>query len=362
MRKIEVTWINGVRRLRPTSMEKYYRELEKAMRALAPDELLIHLDEIEGISLPVLAGIVNRYLIYSLKHIRAGAGLYHSLDHANAHIMRLLPAGAAKIQTVHDIEKLQSPWHKARDLPSKLMGKPGIRAADRVVAVSEWTRENVVARCGFPYERTLVIYNGIDHGIYRPEDGGKGAPPQGPAYILYVGSEVPRKNMPALLRVLRELRPEGIRLKKAGLPGGPEDRRATLQEAGRLGVGDSLDLLGLVSEEELATLYRGALALVMPSLYEGFGLPLIEAMACGCPVVCSDLPVLREVAGDAAQFFPAQDHRAMAEAVRRLAEDEALRSHGVEAGLKRAGGFSWERCATQYLDLYREMADEVAAR
>lgn len=350
---LEVTWINGVRRLRPPSMEKCYRELLKAVEELGPAGLRVRVDEIGGLPLPALRGIVNRYIIYSLKHLRRAPGLYHALDHANAHILRLLPPGSVRLVTVHDTIKLESPRRRLGDLPCKLCGKPGILAADWVIADSGAARDDLVEVTGYPRERIRVIPVGIDHSIFRP------AAPPGRAerpYLLYVGSEEPRKNLGGLLRVLGRLRGEGIRLLKAGGPGGGGNRRKTVREARRLGVEGSVDFAGHVGEKELAGLYRGALALVMPSRREGFGMPVVEAMACGCPVVCSDIPPFREIAGEAALRFAPDDSGGMAGAVRRLASDEAFRAARVELGLERAAAFSWERCAREHLELYREAA------
>lgn len=361
MNGIEVNWINGVRCLRQTSMEKYFQELDRAMRYLSPDDVRIRLDEIKGVPLPTLQGLVNRYLIYSLKHLRARPGFYHALDHANAHIIPLLPAGSIKLLTVHDIEQLKSPRHKVRDLPFKLFGARGILAADQLVTVSESTRDEVVEWAGYPRERIRVIHNGIDHSIYSPKPSlprERSGSRTGTPYILYVGSEKPRKNISGLLEVLARLKDEGIRLTKAGRPGGDANRQRTLEKAQRLGVESLLEFTGHVSEEKLASLYRGALAMVMPSLYEGFGIPLIEAMACGCPVVCSDIPPFREIGGEAVLRFAPSDAAGMAGAIRRLAGDEEFRGRQVEAGLEHAACFSWEKCAREHLDLYREIAEK----
>ncbi len=360
MNGIDVNWINGVRRLRQTSMEKYFQELDRAVRGLAPDDVRIRVDEMEGVPLPALQGLVNRYLVYSLKHLRVKPGFYHALDHANAPIISLLPAGSIRLLTVHDIEQLKTPRRQVRDLPFKLFGRRGIMATDRLVTVSCSTRDEVVEWTGYPRERIRVIHNGIDHSIYRPAAGPSTTPPEsggGSSYILYVGSEKPRKNIGGLLEVLGHLAGEDIRLIKAGRPGGDNNRLRTLEQARRLGVEGSLEFTGHVSEEKLADLYRGALAMIMPSSYEGFGIPLIEAMACGCPVICSDIPPFREVGGEAVLRFAPSDAAGMAGAVRRLAGDGEYRARRVKAGIERASFFSWERCAREHLELYREMAE-----
>jgi alpha-1,3-rhamnosyl/mannosyltransferase len=119
--------------------------------------------------------------------------------------------------------------------------------------------------------------------------------------------------------------------------------------------------LGYVGDASLLALYRGARFLVFPSLYEGFGLPLLEAMAVGCPAVCSDLPVFREVAGAAAEYAPTADPAAWLEAVQRVETDGQRRAELTRLGLERAGAFDWERSARETLEVWRGAAGHVAA-
>jgi alpha-1,3-rhamnosyl/mannosyltransferase len=120
--------------------------------------------------------------------------------------------------------------------------------------------------------------------------------------------------------------------------------------------------LGFVEDWELATLYENALALVMPSLDEGFGLPILEAMACGCPVACSDIPPFREVGGDAAAFFDSTRSEAIADNIVRLVESDDLRASMARRGREHASRFSWQRTADATLNVFREALDEPRCR
>jgi glycosyltransferase involved in cell wall biosynthesis len=139
---------------------------------------------------------------------------------------------------------------------------------------------------------------------------------------------------------------------------GPWDARHpdARQAAQQLGVSERVRFLGIVDDKDLPALYSGALAFVFPSLYEGFGLPALEAMACGAPVACSNASSLPEVVGDAALLFDPSDVRALTEAMQRLIEDAALRQRLSERGLRRAGTFSWQRNASATLSIYRRIA------
>jgi len=180
-----------------------------------------------------------------------------------------------------------------------------------------------------------VIPHGIDHERFSPGEAER------EPFRLYPARAWPHKNHACLydaFALLRRERPE-LRLVLTG--GGPSGAAP-----------DGVDVRGRVSQDELVSLYRRAAALVFPSRYEGFGQPVLEAMACGCPVACSDIPPLVEVAGGAARTFPPGDPDAIAAAVRDvLADARPYR----ERGLARAASFTWERAAGKYEDVYREL-------
>ena len=230
----------------------------------------------------------------------------------------------------------------------------GIRHADAIIAVSETTKRDVVRHLGVPEDRVFVVYEGIDHALYRPvEDRLLDEP-----YVLYVGSEHPRKNLRTLLAAFAELKRErdfrDLKLVKVGRPGGREAcfREQTEAVVRELALDRDVVFTDYVPEDDLPVWYSGAVCLVLPSLYEGFGFPPLEAMACGCPAIVSNAGSLPEVAGDAALVVDPRDRLALAEAMRTLLLDATTRDELAERGLAHAANFSWERAAHETVRVY----------
>jgi glycosyltransferase involved in cell wall biosynthesis len=231
----------------------------------------------------------------------------------------------------------------------------GIRRAAAIIAVSQTTKRDLVRYLGIPKERIFVIYEGIDHTRFRPVarrivDG---------PYILFVGSEHPRKNLITLLRAFRLLKDQAcfrdLKLVKVGAAGGREApfRQRTLTAIAALGLEREVLLTGHVPSDDLVAYYSGAACLVLPSLYEGFGFPPLEAMACGCPVIVANAGALPEIAGDAALIVNARDVQALAGAVRDVLVDEQTRQDLIRRGFQRSCEFSWERTARETLTVYQ---------
>ena len=175
-------------------------------------------------------------------------------------------------------------------------------------------------------------------------------------YLLYVGSNKPHKNLPRLVEAWSSLTdPE--RSGRCLILAGREDPRypQARKLVARLGISGSVRFLGDVREQDLPLLYGGALAFVFPSVYEGFGLPVLEAMACGIPVGCANTSSMPDIVGDAALTFEPQSVTSIAEALRRLMAEPDLRESLAEAGLARSRVFSWERTATETLAVYRRI-------
>jgi glycosyltransferase involved in cell wall biosynthesis len=211
-----------------------------------------------------------------------------------------------------------------------------IRRSRIVVAISEHSRTTLIERFALAAERVRAIPLAVDHKAFRPD----GAVARG-EYLLYPARPWPHKNHARLLGAFARLqaRRPNLRLVLTGegeygpLPSGVEAR-------------------GRVSRDELVRLYQGAAALAFPSLYEGFGMPVLEAMACGCPVACSNVTSLPEVAGDAARLF---DPRDVEDIVAALDDVLDAQEPWVARGLERAQAFTWDACARAHDDVYREL-------
>jgi glycosyltransferase involved in cell wall biosynthesis len=252
-----------------------------------------------------------------------------------AHFQHALPLAAPgrSVVTIHDLSFEREP--SLMPLVDRIVFRTTVprvvRRAAHVLAVSARTRRDLVELYGIDDARIVVTPNAVDP-VFTPD----GEP--GEAYLLFVGAIQERKNPLAAADAAAEV---GLPLVVAG----PEKEPALARELERRGA----RLRGYVTKPELAELYRGAAALLLPSRYEGFGLPVLEAMASGTPVVAAPEPALREVAGEAALYAEPAD---LAAAVRRaLAERERLRA----AGLERARLFSWEETARRTLAVYREV-------
>lgn len=268
------------------------------------------------------------------------------------------PKRARMVATVYDIIPLLHPdqylpWSSQCGLPRLLhtvWNPRRLRQADHIVAISHEVKRTLVETLRLPPDRITVIQPGADHLEIAPE-GPRAAIPSGRPYILHVGAVDPRKNLARTLQALTLLpRETDLVLAVAGRMGDGE-RSSLLETARSVGAGDRIELLGFVDDGKLASLYRGAVAFVFPSLAEGWGLPVLESMAHGCPVVTSDRSSLPEAAGDAALLVDPTSPDAISEALRRVAEDSELRQELVARGLRRVGEFSWKTSALEHLRL-----------
>ena len=274
--------------------------------------------------------------------------LLRRLEPDVAHFQHVLaPATrSATVVTVHDLSFERDPQLMSRrDLFFfRTMVPRSARRADRVLAVSEQTKRDLVELYTIDERKIVVTPNGIDDVFGTDGPRNDGAP-----YLLFVGALQPRKDPLAAIEALA-LTKSHLRLVVAGPDrgSGGEAREA----AARLGVAERVEFRGHVAKEELASLYRGAQALVFPSRYEGFGLPVVEAMASGTPVVAAAAGAVPEVAGDAAILVEPGDTAALAGGIERALSD---RERLVRAGLAQAERFSWVETARRTLAVYREL-------
>ena len=238
-----------------------------------------------------------------------------------------------------------------------------IAASDAViVAVSEHTKRDFMEHFGVAPSRLEVIPEGVDRRFAPASEteveGVRGRHRLEKPYLFFVGTLEYRKNVIGMMEAYRLLREAGLDLELvlAGVPGWAYSEIEAALEANpeRRGI----RMLGYAPREDLPGLYSGALCFLFPSHYEGFGLPVLEAMACGTPVVTSNSSSLPEVAGDAALLVDPDDPAAIAAAVREIVEDEGTREKLVEAGRSRAATFTWESAARRTLALYRRLEKE----
>jgi glycosyltransferase involved in cell wall biosynthesis len=245
------------------------------------------------------------------------------------------PAATTIVDLQH--EELPEFFGRAERAYRKVVYGRSIRRSRIVIAISEHGRATLIERHGLAPERVRAIPLAVDHDVFKP-----GATESRGTYLLYPARPWRHKNHARLFEAftrVRTARPE-LELVLTGegdfgpLPPGVQAR-------------------GRVSQQELVELYRGAAALVFPSLYEGFGMPVLEAMACGCPVACSNVTSLPEVAGDAARMFDPHDVDDIASATDAVLADPAP---WIARGLERAKAFTWDACARAHDDVYRELS------
>jgi glycosyltransferase involved in cell wall biosynthesis len=232
-----------------------------------------------------------------------------------------------------------------------------VRAADGVFAVSENTRRDIVRHTGCDPAKVTVTYEAADPSYHPIDDPGclKAVREKYhlPAHFaLYTGSLSPRKNIVGLLEAFARIR--DALPHKLVLTGSKSWKdRSVYERMDKLNLRERIEQLGYVEEKDMPALYSMAGVYVYPSLYEGFGLPVLEAMQCGCPVVASNATSIPEVAGDAALLFDPRDVDAMAGAIRKVLTDARTREELVASGLRRAAMFSWCRCARTMLNVIR---------
>ncbi len=270
--------------------------------------------------------------------------------------LRLPSRRARSVVTVHDLFFLDHPESTLREIRRDYrdLVRSSVKNADAIVVNSRTTRDDVEARLDVARDRIHVVHAGLDESFLgsAPARNGSGSP-----YLLTVATEEPRKNLSTLLQAFAILKGRGFdgSLKIAG--GSGLDTPVVVEAIARLGLEREVSRLGYVDPRDLPSLYRNARALVSPSLWEGFGLPLLEAMAMTTPLVASDIPVHREVAQDAAVFAPPRDPEGLAQAIERVWTDEPLRATLEAKGLERVREFSWTSSARRILDLYRKLGN-----
>lgn len=273
--------------------------------------------------------------------------------------------GIKTVVTIHDLAYKYFPRHFPLGtlLKINLLSHWAIRKSDRIIAVSESTKRDILKFYpNIPEKKIRVIHHGFDGEVFERERdmqrerelkeklGIRGE------YILYSGALQPRKNIPRLVEAFELLKRETASKLQLVLLGEKAWLWKNLtRRVERSAYKEDIILPGKAAFEEIGHIVRGATLYVFPSLYEGFGIPILEAMAAGVPVIAADNSSLREVGGEAAVYFQARDERELLHRMREILSSETLREELVSKGKKQAGKFSWEKCARETLEYLSEL-------
>ncbi len=351
---------------------QYTRQLATMLAELAREDTFITLQHRDHRTPLVLAPNADRMTFYTPPHhrweqialplelVRVGANVLHCPDFIAP---RLRPCPA--VITIHDLAFLHFP-DILDDDARRYYGQIQASAhhAEAVIAVSESTADDIANQLNLPRERIDVVYEAvspsfvplsIDAGELRTI-GEIQAVAQ--SYMLFVSTIEPRKNLPMLLQALRiciDRNPKrNYRLLIVGARGWRDS--AIFETLRELELGEAAQFVGTVTDEELCWLYSACRIYANPSRYEGFGLPLLEALACGAACLAAQSTSLPEIGGDAAEYLPPDDAEAWAERITSLWEDDARRAELGHLGVQRARTFSWARAARETLAIYRRIA------
>jgi glycosyltransferase involved in cell wall biosynthesis len=304
--------------------EQYVVFAPESARELIPERF-------EHVSLDAPHYSLRELVVLGRAAERAGLDLFH----APHYVVPVTPVPL--VVTIHDLIHLHQPQtNPFAPLYARTMLRRAVRRARRVLTVSEAVAGEVAAE--LEARDVIVTPNGIDHDVFRPD-----GPRAEGRYFLFAGNDKPHKNVRRLVEAFGRVRRGGdIQLVLAG------------GDFARYAATDGVIVAGFVATSpELAALMRGAIALVQPSLEEGFGLPAAEAMACGTAVITSQAASLVEITGDAALHADATCVDALAGAMQRVLDDDALRASLAARGIERASAFTWLRCASLTRDAYR---------
>jgi glycosyltransferase involved in cell wall biosynthesis len=277
----------------------------------------------------------------------------------------LLPIRARKrVVTIHDVYHLA--YQHTLTLPQKLYANFLIRAAtklsDKIITVSDFSKNEIIKYSKVAADAIVTIHNGVDAERFSSikSNSPKLSQPDAEKYILFVGNVKPHKNLFTLLKAFSHLLDEGMSSFNLVIAGKKEGFiTADTQVAKMIDASPMLKkritFTGFVTDKDLPQLYQNASALVFPSVYEGFGLPPLEAMASGCPVVASSAGSIPEVCGDATVYFDPLDYLSLANKLRQVLGSEELRLELIDKGYNKVKQFTWEKTAQKHLEVFRQL-------
>jgi glycosyltransferase involved in cell wall biosynthesis len=269
------------------------------------------------------------------------------------------------VLTMTDIQHLYYPEHwPEEDIRFREKHFPeSVERADRIIAISEFTRQGLIEKFNAPPEKVRTIHLGVDHELLSSEPPNedwmalKGKYQLPGKFLIYPAGTWPHKNHLRLVEAVADQVRKGNKDLHVILTGIRQfNHERILQRISDLGLEKNIPHLGHLPWSEVVMLYQKARGMIYPSLFEGFGLPLVEAMAAGCPVACSNRAAIPEIAAEAAHYFNPEEVEEISDAIERLWFDEELRIDLIERGRIRARGFNWESCARQTIEVYESVA------
>jgi len=373
----EVKIIYGGDNQATTGLSRYARSLHQALADSGVNA------ELGGSGLPPLPRIVFRVAkrggfdlktFFTTYPIALPPKLQGQILHLSSQNLASAAAFARKrplIVTVHDLITIAgrrdpelTDYLRFYDrIFDRLMAR-GLKRASLLVADSEYTRWDIIRHLGYPAERVKVVYLGVDHQNFRPQE----VPPEffarynlspNKIYLVYAGSEDPRKNLLRLLQAFALVAKDSpeVELLKIGAARFGAERNRLLAYIEANGLTDKVRFFEGVTDADLACFYNIATAFVFPSLAEGFGLPPLEAMACGTPVICSNATSLPEVVGEAGMLVNPYDVGELAEAIQKVLQNPVLQADLSQKGLARAASFTWDKTAAAMLQVYHKESE-----
>lgn len=351
---MEIDYINGLKTDEIFGMSKYQSEIHSRL-----DNVKLNRIEYPDVSKVTGVNRIVEYFAYPfiVKKKVIKDNVKHVTRQDLAFLLDLVDLKKT-IVTCHDIIPIA--YYHTRNPIWKFNAK-GLKKAEKIITVSEFSKKDISKYIKYPEEKIEIIPPAVDHNLYyqnrnkavlkkyRIEETEK--------VVLYVGAEEPRKNIQFLINSLSKLknRIPQVKLLKVGMPNYIGVREKLLKHIESLNLQKDVIFTGYVSESELAEIYNAVDLFVFPSLYEGFGMPPLEAMACGTPVITSNTSSLPEVVGDAAIVVDPYDANKLVEEMYQLLTDDGLKEEMIRKGLKRSKMFSWDKSARETLRVYKEL-------
>ncbi|MCQ6963212.1 glycosyltransferase family 4 protein [Methanolobus chelungpuianus] len=350
---MEIDYINGLKTDEIYGMSKYQKGILQNINT-------IQLNRIEYPNVNPVINTLTRYSVYPfiVKKDLKKENIKHITSQDLAYILKFVKMERSVV-TCHDLipvvyDKTRSPVWK--------LNMEGLKKSDRIITISDFSKTDIVKHLDYPEDQIRIASPAVNHSTYfEKRDRGvlaKHNIKDNEKVILYVGSEQPRKNVPNLIKAFSKLKNKFpyVKLLKIGKPQHPSARKELLELIDLLKLNKDVVFIGYISEEELTKYYNAADLFIFPSLYEGFGLPPLEAMACGTPVITSNTSSLPEVVDDSGIMVDPFDIDSMATQMYDILTNEALHESLVKKGLKRARMFTWKDTAKKTMEVYNELS------